>query len=115
MAALPIPPDMLSIRGVKEPCSISQTRCLHARHFSLSCLLEQECTWVPWHDGAHGLDTLTSRNALYCPKNPHTFISSWVESSMLAVAGDKCSPVSGWRAGSTYTSWHTSDIRSVRS
>ena len=41
--------------------------------------------------------------------------SSGAESSLLAVASDKCSPVSGWRTGSTHTSWHTANIRSVRS
>ena len=38
---------------------------------------------------------------------------SWAESSLLAVANVNCSPVSGWRAGSTHTSRHTCDIRSA--
>ena len=115
MAALPIPPDVLNTRGVKEPRSTSRTRCSYARHFSLSCLLYQASIWVPRHDSAYGLNTLTSKNALCCcsPKNPHAFTSNRAESSLLAVACDNCSPVSSWRKGSTHTSWHTSGIQSA--
>ena len=39
VAALIIPPVVLKMSGVNEPCSSSRTRCLYVRRFSLSCLL----------------------------------------------------------------------------
>ena len=64
VAAGAMPPVAEKTSGVKEPISISRTRCSYARLLRPSC-----CLYVEVRDdlqllGARGLKTLTSKNAL---------------------------------------------------
>ena len=64
--------------------------------------------WTPLHQKMHSAVAVHRIHML-------SHLYSQAESSLLAVANVN-SPVSGWRAGSTHTAWHTSDSRpAVRS
>ena len=57
-------------------------------------------------EGAMGLKTLTSKNALSNgpPQNPRALMSSQALSSDIEVLCCNLSPERGWRCGSTFTS-----------
>ena len=57
-AAFPIPPDVVKTRGVNEPFSTSQIRCLYACLFSPSCRLKHKSKDRLQYVGAFGLKPL---------------------------------------------------------
>ena len=70
-------------------------------------------SWVCLFEGAYGLKTLTSKNALsnLLPQKPSAAISNLAPSCLLADAPDSASPVMGCRCGSMATLWQTSAMR----
>ena len=107
----PIPPAVEKTNCTTLAPSTSRTLCSYWRLLMRSCL---EC-WltsdVVIAEGAFGWKTRTSNRDLEkrSPQKPRALISRCASLVTFALLGSS-SPSSGWRGGSSATSWHTSCI-----
>ena len=61
-----MPPVVLNLKGVNEPCSTSIILCSYALFLDFSWWLKHAASENLWLDLAKGLNTFTSKNA-FCP------------------------------------------------
>ena len=107
----PIPPAVEKTNGTKLAPSTSRTLCSYWRLLLRSCLECWLASDVVIADGAFGWKTRTSNRDLEkrSPQKPRALISRRASLVTFAWLGSS-SPSSGWRGGSSATSWHTSCI-----
>ena len=107
----PIPPVVEKTNGTKLAPSTSWNLCSYRRLLLCSCFEFWLTSNVVIAEGAFGWTTRTSNRDLdkRSPQKTRARMSRRASSVRFALPGS-CSPSSGWRGGSSVTSWHTSCI-----
>ena len=115
---MPLVRDMAN--EVDEPCPTSQTLCSYASfvgYFAFIFLVSVASGDVLDVRGGMGVEDMDSKECTFEQpfQKPSAMTSSLAPYSLIAEAHERASPVISCSGGSMPTSWHTSDIKFVKS